>query len=129
MIKLLSEGRYKLVETKRFTKILYLNNDAYAWVEFEGVGELLVATLRHHVLGAVLSEGRFRLYDVENEPNLIDHQHLELEIGGREWQGYLLITGLPDVNKVRARIIPTHETITTFLVAKEVKKPAMIQVN
>lgn len=126
MIKLIEEGKYKLVETKKFTKVLYLNDKAYAWVEFEGVGELLVTTLKQHSVGAVFSEGRYRIYDVEDEPSLVDHQHLELEIGGGDWQGYLLITGLPDSDKIRARVIPTHEIITTDSILKQPEESAVV---
>jgi hypothetical protein len=39
--------------------------------------------------------------------------HLELEVGEGYWQGYLLLSGLPNDDHKRARIIPTTETITT----------------
>jgi len=56
--------------------------------------------------------GNYRIYDVDDESNLTDLQHLELQAGRDVWQSYLLLTGLPDDHKKRSRIIPTGETIT-----------------
>ncbi len=112
MISLHKFGLYKLIETKRNTKILYLDNDIYAWVEPPNIGEILVASHRVHKTDCVLSLGRYRIYYVENEPYLSDQMHMELEVGRDHWQGYLLLSGLPDIHKKRGRIIPTHEVIT-----------------
>jgi hypothetical protein len=49
---------------------------------------------------------------VKDEPKLSDNQHIELEVGLDAWQGYLLLTGLPDDDKKRTRIVPTGELIT-----------------
>ena len=76
------------------------------------VGELLVATHIEHKADCVLSVGDYHLFTIENEPNISDNMHLELEVGRNIWQGYLLLTGLPDVDKTRVRIIPTKEIIT-----------------
>ena len=112
MIRLLDNGYYKLIETKRQTKILYLNRQSYAWVEPVYIGEILVVSHGTHRTDCILSVGEYCLYDVKDEDNLSDQQHLELEVGGNIWQGYLLPTGLPDERKRRARIIPTHELIS-----------------
>jgi hypothetical protein len=112
MISLQKSGLYKLIETKHHTKILYLDNDTYAWVEPPDIGEILVASYAMHKTDCVLGIGRYRLYDVDDELYLSDHPHLELEVGGDHWQGYVLLTGLPDRQKRRSRIIPTPETIT-----------------
>lgn len=112
MIGIRKNGTYKLVETKRHTKILHLDGDAYAWVEPVNIGEILVTTHIVHKTDCVLSIGRYHLYTVEHVPNLVDTTHLELEVGASRWQGYLLPTGLPDDRKTRSRIIPTHEIIT-----------------
>lgn len=113
MITLRRSGLYKLIETKGHTKVLYLDNDIYAWVEPIQIGEILVFSHKVHKTDCVLSMGHFTLYDVENEPKLSDQLHLELEVGENHWQGYLLLTGLPDSHKKRSRIIPTIETIST----------------
>jgi hypothetical protein len=42
---------------------------------------------------------------------------LELSVGGGQWQGYLLLTGLPTAKKIRSRIEPTDE-----IIAKQKKK-------
>lgn len=112
MIKSLRSGKYKLVETKRNTKILYLGNDSFVWIEPAYIGEILVASSNPHKTDCVLSMGNFHIYAVDDEPNISDHIHLELEVAPGAWQGYLLLTGLPDQHKKRARIIPTPEIIT-----------------
>jgi hypothetical protein len=112
MITLMDKGDYRLIETKSQVKILFLNDLAYAWVWAKDIGEILVTTHQPHKIDHILAVGRFRLYDVENEPKFIDNQHLELLIGDGQWQGYLLLTGLPTAQKIRSRIIPTKELIT-----------------
>lgn len=112
MITLLRNGYYKLAETKRQIKILYLDDKVYAWVETSPIGEILVASYRSHKTDCILATGRFRLYDVADEPALSDQLHLELETGRDTWQGYLLLSGLPGAHKKRGRIIPTSEIIT-----------------
>jgi hypothetical protein len=111
MITLQRSGHYKLIETKHNTKVLYLDDEVYAWVEPATIGEILVVSHNLHKTDCVLSLGEYRLYDVQDEPKLSDHIHLELEVGAGQWQGYLLLTGLPDDRKRRARIIPTPELI------------------
>jgi hypothetical protein len=112
MIRVVRQGRYKLLETKAQTKILFLDAAVYAWINARGIGEILVSTHKPHQTDTILSLGRYRLYEVEDEPKLSDQQHLELAVGESSWQGYLLPTGLPDDKKKRSRVIPTHETIT-----------------
>ena len=110
MITLLKQGHYKLIDTKHNTKILYLDNDTFAWVN-SPFGELLVESHKVHKTDSVLCIGHYRIYTVENEPELADLQHLELETGLKSWQGYLLLSGLPSDDKPKVRIIPTIETI------------------
>ena len=112
MISILKQGGYKLIETKSQTKILYLDEEVYAWVEPASIGEILVYSHNSHITDCVLSVGMYFIYEVTDEPKLSDQQHLELEVGDRSWQGYLLLTGLPSDKKVRVRIIPTAERIT-----------------
>ncbi len=112
MITIERAGFYKLIETRENTKILYLDGDSYAWIEPKSIGEILIVTHKHHRADDMLSIGHYRIYNVIDEPNLSDMQHLELEFGKKAWQGYLLLTGLPDDHKKRARIIPTTQTIT-----------------
>jgi hypothetical protein len=112
MITLLDKGEYKLIETKGQVKILYLRDHAYAWVFAHDIGEILVASHRPHKIDHVLAMGAYRLYDVEDDPEFSDHQHLELFVGNGQWQGYLLLTGLPADDQTKRRIIPTAECIT-----------------
>lgn len=112
MIKLLKKGKYSLVETRSDTKVLKLDKKTFVWVFTESIGEILVATHRIHKTDQKLAKGEYRLYDVEDEPDLVDQLHLELAIGEGEWQGYLLPTGFPRDKKTRRRIIPTNEIIT-----------------
>lgn len=113
MIKLIKHGAYRLIETKRHTKILYLDGAAFAWIEPKKIGEILVSAV-HNLARAdyTLSRGHYNLYSVEDEPGYFDLDHLELETGEDSWQGYLLLSGLPDLHKKRGRIIPTFERIT-----------------
>ncbi len=112
MIKLIDQGFYKLIETKNQTKILYLTNKIYAWINVAEIGEILVASHKPHKTDNILALGKYRLYKVENEPKLTDLMHLELLVGEGIWQGYLLTTGLPTTKEKRKRIIPTKELIT-----------------
>lgn len=112
MIGLNKSGLYKLIETKHHTKVLYLDHTAYAWVEPAKIGEILVISHKSHKADCVLSLGQYFIYKVKDDPNISDHIHLELEVGLGYWQGYLLLTGLPDAENKKTRIIPTHEVIT-----------------
>lgn len=113
MIKLLQGGKYKLLETKKQTKILTLDEkQTFAWINALDIGEILVASHTAHKVDCILSVGAYRLYEVKDEPKFVDLMHLELSVGDGIWQGYLLPTGLPSDVKKRNRIIPTNETIT-----------------
>lgn len=113
MIQVQKTGHYKLIETKGQTKILILDGtETYAWIDVAGIGEILVASHKTHKTDAILAIGKYRLYDVKDEPELSDQLHLELSVGEGIWQGYLLLTGLPIGAKKRNRIIPTNEVIT-----------------
>lgn len=113
MIKVIQEGTYQLIETKGQTKILTLEKKrVFAWVNAEDIGEILVTSHKRHKTDNILAIGRYRLYEVKDEPDLTDLQHLEFYVGDKTWQGYLLTTGLPTDEKKRNRIIPTSEIIT-----------------
>lgn len=113
MIKLLKRGTYALTETKRQTKVLTLDKkQTFAWINAKGIGEILVRSRKKHTPDNILAIGRYRICDVEDEPNLTDTQHLELSVGNGVWQGYLLPTGLPKYVDKRNRVVPTDEIIT-----------------
>lgn len=112
MIKLVQEGQYKLIETKGQTKILLLGRKTFAWVNAADIGEILVTSHKTHKTDQILAVGKYRLYEVKDEPKLTDLLHLELLVGDGIWQGYLLPTGLPTDQKKRNRIIPSLEVIT-----------------
>jgi hypothetical protein len=111
MIKQFRSGQYKLTETKHHIKVLELDKAAYAWIEPPSIGGILVSSRHSHRVDAVLSVGAYALFDVEDESELSDQMHLQLEVGIGVWQGYLLPTGLPNDKKIRSRIIPTQEVI------------------
>lgn len=114
MITILKRGTYRLIETKRNTKILILDGkETFAWVNTIGVGEILVASSKMHKTDCTLAVGNYRIYSVKDEAELSDQLHVELFVGCGEWQGYLLPTGLPAHKKRRNRIIPTKEIIST----------------
>ncbi|PJE65519.1 hypothetical protein COU91_01240 [Candidatus Saccharibacteria bacterium CG10_big_fil_rev_8_21_14_0_10_47_8] len=112
MVKLLKDGEYKLVETKDHVKILMLDDAQLAWIAVNGTGEILVTSHNPHKVDYLLATGKYRLYEVKDEPKLVDQKHLELHVGRKKWQGYLLPTGLPTDKKKRARIIATKEIIS-----------------
>lgn len=113
MIKLIQEGSYQLIETKGQIKILTLDGQqTYAWINVSEIGEILVSSHNPHKTDNILALGRYRLYQVRDEPKLTDLEHLELFVGDGKWQGYLLTTGMPNLNEKRKRIIPTDELIT-----------------
>jgi hypothetical protein len=113
MIKQISQGRYQLVGTKDQQKMLFLGDQGYLWSYAKGIGELLSFSKHFHKVQYLLAEGTYKIYQVKDEPDLVDLRHLELSVGKNSWQGYLLLTGLPTKNKVRSRIIPTDEIIST----------------
>lgn len=113
MIKLQQHGTYTLIETKKQTKILVLDEkQTFAWVTAKDIGEILVTSHKTHKADYILSIGNYRIYKVKDEPQYSDHVHLELSVGKNIWQGYLLLTGLPTNTDKRNRIIPTDEIIT-----------------
>jgi len=112
MIKLLKKGKYSLVETRNDVKILKIDGKTFVWIFTKSIGEILVATHRGHRTDQKLAKGEYRIYDVKDEPKLVDQLHMELSIGEGDWQGYLLPTGFPKDRKTRIRIIPTNERIT-----------------
>lgn len=112
MITLLRHGTYTLAATKHDTKILYLDGTPFVWIGAKNIGEVL--TVSHYQPRSsdyTLAEGQYKIYDVEDESELTDIQHLELEVGKGAWQGYLLLTGLPSKSKKRTRIVPTTQVI------------------
>lgn len=112
MISLINSGEYRMIETKADTKVLELNGSTFAWVNAKGIGEILVTSHRQHKTDAILSVGKFKLYEVKDEPGIADLTHLELEAGKDLWQSYLLLTGLPTDTRIRTRIIPSRDYIT-----------------
>lgn len=113
MIELRRQGHYELAETATHTHLLTLEGgEHFAWILAKGIGEILVTAKRHHVLIRTLARGNFRLYEVQNEIGLSDGIHLELALGGDDWQGYLLPHGLPD-GRIRRLVVPTWETISS----------------
>ncbi len=113
MIKVSTEGVYKLIETKGQTKVLQLDGrKKFAWIHSNNIGEILVASQKEHKTDHILAIGKYRIYDVKDEADFTDLIHLELFVGGGKWQGYLLPTGLPKGEDIRNRIIPTDEIIT-----------------
>lgn len=113
MITLLQAGSYHLLETKGHTKILTLDGRrTYAWVVAGNIGEILVTSHKTHRVDHLLAIGKYRLYDVTDEPSLRGVHHLELLVGQGIWQGYVMPSGLPNETKKRNRIIPTNEIIT-----------------
>lgn len=111
MIKLLSKGSYRLVGTKDNTNILYLGEQGYHWAYAPKIGHLLTFCKHAHKQWYVINQGSYKIYEVKDDPKLVDLKHLQLSIGKNQWQGYLLLTDLPSYRKIRRRIEPTEELI------------------
>lgn len=113
MIKLVDSGIYELVQTVNQAKVLTLHGRKhYAWINAQNIGEILVATKKLHKISYIISSGKFRLYEVRDEPEFTDLFHLELLVEGGKWQGFILPTKLPTLADNKNRIIPTDELIT-----------------
>jgi hypothetical protein len=113
MISTIASGLYTLGQSHHGVKLLQLHGETFAWVTVPRIGGLLVHTTQPHVLHERLSRGRYRLYNVVDEPRFSDQLHLELEYGTNAWQGYVLPSGLPTRHVTRRRIVPTQELITS----------------
>lgn len=111
MINLIETGKYKLSGSKD-KMVLSLGDKDYLWTHARGIGELLTLAKKSHPLEYTLAQGDFTTYAVKDEPGVVDLEHLELSLGHGEWQGYLLLTGLPTPDRIRRRIIPTDEVIS-----------------
>ena len=112
MITQIKQGNYRLIETDKITKILVLDDELYfAWVNAEGIGEVLIYVKGGYREQKVVTVGEYKLYSVKDEPKLVDLEHLELNVGLNKWQGYLLPTGLPTSEDQKNRIIPTDELV------------------
>lgn len=118
MIKLTAQGNYSLIGTMDKQKLLILGDDRYLWSYAKGIGELLSFSKHFHKMQYLLAEGIYKLYQVKDEPDLVDLRHLELSVGKNKWQGYLLLTGLPTKDKIRRRIVPTDEIISSKIIKK-----------
>lgn len=129
MIRLLKEGKYKLIETRKQTKILSLDKEVFAWISTTKVGEILVVSHKSYKTDHMLSIGKYRMYEVEDESKLTDLIHLELLVGEGKWQGYLLPTGLPNKKKIRSKMIPTREIITKVIFNYPLITPLPVFVN
>lgn len=112
MINLIKIGRYCLVGTKDKKRMLSLDDDDYLWAYAKGIGEILTLAKQPHKTEYILARGDYRIYDVKDEPKYVDLRHLELSVGPNEWQGYLLLTGLPRLGKIRSRMVPTDEVVS-----------------
>ena len=112
MITQIKQGNYRLIETVEKTKILVLDDQInFAWVNAEGIGEILVFVSGEFREQKITASGKYNLYLVKDEPKLVDIEHLELQAGTNLWQGYLLPTGLPTTEDQKNRIISTEELV------------------
>lgn len=112
MIRVLGEGEYKLAETPAQIKILVLGSRSYLWLFKPSLGQTLVAASRKKPkVDRILAIGRYRLYEVKDESDLSNLKHLELSLGHRRWQGYLLHDNSLII-KTTIPISPTAELIS-----------------
>ena len=96
MIRLIQQGTYRILETVKHTQMLTFDEKTqYAWVQAGEIGGILVSSRKPQQIDYFLSVGKYRMYEIKDEPKLTDLIHLELFVGDGLWQGYLLPTGLP----------------------------------
>ena len=109
MIKIVSKGDYILHEEDKNKKILQLDDIKPLLWEDENV---IHSANQNFVPKRILSSGKYRLYKVSNEPNLTDNYHLELYVGSKKWQGYLLPTNILKMRKQAIPITASNELIS-----------------
>lgn len=113
MIQLVESSSYKLVETKNNLKALILDTiPGYLWTNVGCDGSLDYTKLDTSQICCILSANNYRLYEVANEPNLKNGLHLELYVGKRKWQAYLLTKGFPTPKNKKRPISKIDEVIT-----------------
>ena len=113
MIKLVESNTYKLVGTKDNLKALILDDkDVFLWKSDGRNCSLEYIKFNLGQTCCLLSINNYRLYDVKDEPDLTTCLHLELYIGKRRWESYLLKEGLPTVRNKKKPMSSTRETIT-----------------
>jgi hypothetical protein len=113
MLRLISQGDYKLMDNSDINQILLLNDvKAYSITStLDGV-EIVATTFNKQRQSQVQAGGKYRLYEVDEETGLSSAHHLELEIGNGHWRCYLLPDGLPISRSRGAKIARTEEIIT-----------------
>lgn len=117
MIRFLQHGTYSLFLTKGQIRILNIDErKTFVWRNKSEIGEILTTIYEPHRADHVLFQGKYRLYEVRDEPGLTDFFHLELLVGCGRWEGYLLPAGLPNGKSRRNKIIPTREVITKVFI-------------
>jgi hypothetical protein len=112
MFSIERQGSYKLTESRLQIKALYLDKTSYAMLFIDSLGEMISTARTPKPTDYTLSIGRYRVYNVQDEPDMTEGLHLELEVGDDIWQGYLLPNGLPGKNSIRGCLLPTRELIT-----------------
>lgn len=111
MIQVIKHGAYQLNEADNSYKIIILDNSKFlSWNPLSG--EIIDSTKSKPQSNSTLSIGKYFLYNVENEKELTNCLHLELLLGKRKWQAYVLPLGLPTKKQKNTKIIPTTEVIT-----------------
>jgi hypothetical protein len=120
MITLTQQGTYSIAGTKDHKTMLTLDDVQYLRSYAPKIGDLLTFAKHEHTVDHLIVDGKYRIYKVKGEPNLVDLEHLELSVGRGKWQGYLLLTGLPTARKIRSRIVTTDEVITSKRASKKV---------
>ncbi|MBN1369509.1 MAG: hypothetical protein JW954_04660 [Dehalococcoidaceae bacterium] len=119
MIQLIEKGVYHLKEmgdaSKLLTLDIYNGKSDYVW---ERDKDIRIRSAGQHGgrVFCTLAAGKYRLYQVKDEPGLASQLHLELLVGEGIWQGFLLPEGLPGDLEAKP-MIPVEETITRNFVS------------
>lgn len=109
MLKMVQRGDYKLFDAKENKKVLLIDDMPFVW-ENAVLRKDLSPDSEHDK--TILASGKYRLYEVANEPGFSDMFHLELSVGCGNWQGWLLNNSLPVNKDNHTNTAPTKEIIT-----------------
>lgn len=113
MIKVRRKGFYHIVAEGGGDKYLVLDKKlSFRWMCQDRVEKLEFVNKAIDDKKAIITSGRYRLYDVRDESHLTNLHHFEMLTGKNMWQGYLLPEGLPEKNMKKKLIFPTKELIT-----------------
>lgn len=95
------------MQTQFGEKLLILDKKQFCW---RG-GELWVVQFQKKAEDKVLCSGKYMVFQVEGEDELTPVMHLELSVRDGAIQGFLMPSGLPEMEGCKRKIVPTLEKV------------------